>query len=794
MFQIPFYRRSPVMIAGRLAYHLNLNGAAITLDTACSGSISALNCAYEALRLGNCDAALVGACNLLLNPKSTSYFVANNMLSMDGHCRSMDQKASGFARSEAAVMIFLQRKTNSKRIYANIVHVDTSNEGFKQEGVSYPSIDRQTELLTRFYKDIDVDPLTVGYFETHGAATIVGDPIECGSIDRVFCTNRDEPLLVGSIKSNMGHGECTSGLCGITKLLLSFETGFIPPNLHFEEPRQDIPSLVAGRLKVCTETTPLPGPLCALNSFGYTGSNTHCLMRQWHKVKKNAGTPEDALPRLVNWAGRTDESMEIFDQLTTMPIDAEFIGLLHETQETASIGHLCRGFGIFGNRGVTENAVCLAREQSYFNEEKRPIVWLLSGMGSQWCKMGQSLQEVEIARNTIDRCHQILMAFDIDLWSIITSNDPAIFDSVLNSFVGINSIQMALVDILRAVNLPMDLIIGHSVGELVCSYADGSMTMQEVIMCSYWRGKISTEETFIDGRMAAVGLGHVDIQDQLPEGVYVACHNSSTSCTLCGPKEELERFVDELQSKGIFAKSVNSGRIAYHSKYVYGMKTKYFEKLKETIAEPKLRSPKWLSTSVPIEDRQSPAAIYSCPEYHLNNLLCPVLFEEALRELPTNSIIVEIAPCGLLQAIMKRELPNAIHIPMMQKFSEANSINILKALGKYVNQLMKKIIMVSPKFRNVHRIFIHGVPLRIKQLYPPIQFPVSRGTPMIAPLIKWDHSKVWAVPEHNENETSSERKVEVNLSDVDFEYMKGHVINGKTRFEIILPRNRFVSL
>lgn len=394
--------------------------------------------------------------------------------------------------------------------------------------------------------------------------------------------------------------------------------------------------------------------------------------------------PEDVLPRLVNWAGPIESMAAIFDQLTAMPMDVEFIGLLHQTQEPAASGHLCRGFGIFGSRGVTENAVCLAREQNYVNEEKRAVVWLFAGMGSQWCKMGESLQHIGIARDAIDRCHQILEPFGLDLWSIITSNDPAIFDSVLNSFVGINSIQIALVDILRAVNLPIDFIIGHSLGELVCSYADGSMTLQEVIMCSYWQGKICSEEPLIDGQMAAVGLGHVDIKDQLPEGVYVACHNSSTSCTLSGPKEKVEQFVAELQSKGIYAKSVNSGGIAFHSKYIHGIKVKYFEKLKEAIAEPKLRSEKWLSTSVPIEDGQSTAAKYSCPEYYLNNFLSPVLFEEAVRELPTNSIIVDIAPCGLLQAILKRELPSAIHTPMMQKFSKNNSINILKALGKYV--------------------------------------------------------------------------------------------------------------
>lgn len=403
-------------------------------------------------------------------------------------------------------------------------------------------------------------------------------------------------------------------------------------------------------------------------------------------MKVNGGAPNDSLPRLVNWAGRTDESISyMFDQLASMPLDAEFIGLLHGTQETEGEGNLCRAFGIFESGGIFQNAVCLAKEQNYFNEKKRPVVWLFSGMGSQWCGMGESLRQIDIARNAIDQCHEILRPHGIDVWTLITAKDPTTYDNILNAFVGICSIQIALVNVLRAVNLPLDFCVGHSVGELVCSYADGSLSLKEALMCAYWRGKISCEEQHIDGRMAAVGMSQKDIRDQLPNDVYVACHNSSTSCTLSGPRDKVERFVAELQSKGIFAKLVNTSGIAFHSKYIHCMKTKFFEKLRQTIVKPKLRSKKWLTTSVPIENSNLPAAKFSSPEYHVNNLLSPVLFEEALRKLPTNAIIVEIAPFGLLQAIMKRALPNAINIPMMQKDSENNSINILKALGRYVN-------------------------------------------------------------------------------------------------------------
>lgn len=674
------------MLAGRLAYHLHLHGKAITMDTACSGSMVALNCAYEALCLGKCDAALVGASNLCLNPSSSAFYEANTLLSPDGICYALDQRGCGFARAEAVVVIFLQRDRDAKRIYAHLVHSDVSSDGFKTEGLSFPSVRMQRDLFTRFYKEIDVDPNTVAYLEGHFTATVVGDPVECASTDSVFCSNRDEPFLIGTIKSNMGHAESAAGLCGLTKLVLTLDSGFVPPNMHFKEPRRDIPSLMAGKLKVCTEVTPLAGPLCALNSFGFAGSNTHTLLRQWHKVKVNGGAPDDHLPRLVNWAGRTDDACTaIFDQLTGMPMDAEFIGLLHETQEAECTGFLCRGFGIFKHCGVTKNAVCLATEQRHFDGQQRPVVWMFSGMGSQYCTMGRTLCEIDIARDAIDQCHNILLAYDLDLWSIIIRDDHTTFDSVLHSFVGIASIQIALVNILHAVRLPMDHLIGHSVGELICSYADGNLTLEETIKCAYWRGKISIDETPIDGGMAAVGMSYANIKDQLPDGIYVACRNSSTSCTITGPRERIVDYVAELQAKQIFAKAVNTGGIAYHSKYIQNMKTSFYERLKQTIAEPKLRSNKWLTTSVPAEKAHLPWTNYSSPEYHLNNLLSPVLFEDAVRKIPSNAIVVEIAPHGLLQAIMKRELPDAIHLSMMQKGSDNNAYSILKALGRYVD-------------------------------------------------------------------------------------------------------------
>lgn len=131
----------------------------------------------------------------------------------------------------------------------------------------------QWKLISDFYKSLKLDPRMVSYVEAHGTGTKVGDPEECSTLDKIFCKNRKEPLLVGSVKSNMGHCEASSGVCSITKAILAFESGFVAPNINFNKPRTDIPALMEGRLKVCTEVTPLPGNLIAANSFGFGGAN-----------------------------------------------------------------------------------------------------------------------------------------------------------------------------------------------------------------------------------------------------------------------------------------------------------------------------------------------------------------------------------------------------------------------------------------------------------------------------------------------------------------------------------------
>lgn len=614
------------------------------------------------------------------------YFVHRlGVLALDGYCRPFDHKASGYTRSEAICVVYLQKAKKANRIYANVVYSKTNCDGYKEEGITYPSGTVQQELLSDFYTDLKLDPRTLDYVEAHSTGTVVGDPEECKALDNIFCRNRKNPLLVGSVKSNIGHTESCSGACSIAKVIFAFENSLIPPNLHFEAIKKSIPALAQKRMIVCDEPTPFHGDKIAINSFGFGGANAHALLSRNKKTKIRNGIPADDLPRLVNWAGRTEQAVNhMLDELESRPLDAEYVALLHNIQKEETPGYIYRGYSVLAKdpSNINANAKSLARITNHVNETRLPIVWLFSGMGSQWTSMASSLMVFPIFRETIQTCHETLKPFGIDLISVITSNDEKVFKNIVNSFVGIAAVQIGLVNILRVLEVPMDYCIGHSVGELGCAYVDGTMTAEQMILSAYARGMVSKETEVILGSMAAVGLGYNNVKNLLPSSVEVACRNSFESSTISGPKEDVAAFVASLKVKGVFAKEIQCSNIPYHSKYIAEMGPKLLKRLQEIIPSPKKRSSKWLSTSAPKSEWNISKSQYSSAEYHTNNLLHSVLFEETVRYLPSKAICIEIAPHGLLQAIVKKSMPDSIHIPLTQRGHTNNAAFVLSALGK----------------------------------------------------------------------------------------------------------------
>jgi acyl transferase domain-containing protein/acyl-CoA synthetase (AMP-forming)/AMP-acid ligase II/acyl carrier protein len=269
--------------AGRLAFHLGFQGPAMALDTACSSSLVATHLAVQSLRNGECGIALAGGVNVILDPEISVYLSRARALAADGKCKAFDAKADGYVRGEGCGVIVLKRLSDAERdgdhIHAVIRGTAVNHDG-RSSGITVPNGPAQQQVLRRALENAGVDPSQVGFVEAHGTGTSLGDPIEIGALNAVL--KPDQPLLVGTLKSNIGHLEAAAGMAGIIKAVMCVENGAIPPNLHFESLNPHIDSSIP--IVVPVETTPWPEGraerIAGVSAFGLSGTNAHLIIGQ----------------------------------------------------------------------------------------------------------------------------------------------------------------------------------------------------------------------------------------------------------------------------------------------------------------------------------------------------------------------------------------------------------------------------------------------------------------------------------------------------------------------------------
>uniref|UniRef100_A0A672N4K5 Fatty acid synthase n=1 Tax=Sinocyclocheilus grahami TaxID=75366 RepID=A0A672N4K5_SINGR len=736
------------MFANRLSYFFDFNGPSTAIDTACSSSLLALENAFNAIRHGQCDAALVGGVNLLLKPNTSVQFMKLGMLSPEGACKSFDASGNGYCRSEAAVAVLLTKKSMAKRIYSTVLNAGNNTDGYKEQGVTFPSGEMQQRLVRSLYQDANITPEQVEYIEAHGTGTKVGDPQEVNGIVSVFCQSQRDPLLIGSTKSNMGHPEPASGLAALAKVVLSLEHGVWAPNIHFHDPNPDIPALTDGRVHVVSEPIPVRGGIVGINSFGFGGSNVHVILRP-HGSKSLAQAAQPSVPRLLQASGRTEEAVtSLLNNAQQHKDNPSYLSLLNDVSGVPTAGMPYRGYALIGAQGELT-------EVQQAQPTPRPLWYICSGMGTQWAGMGRSLMQLPEFRESIQRSDVALKDTGLCVSRLLMDADESTFEDTVHAFVGLAAIQVAQIDMLQKMGLQPDGIVGHSVGELACGYGDGSLSHSEAILAAYWRGRCIKEANLPPGGMAAVGY--------LPMVPFTNPPIISPSVTISGPQDSVSKFVAQLKESGVFAKEVRSAGVAFHSYYMASIAPALLCALQNVIKSPRPRSARWISTSIPQTDWESPLALYSSAEYHVNNLVSPVLFQEGLNFVPDNAVVVEIAPHALLQAILKRSLKPTCSILPLVKRGHANNLEFFLS--------------------HVGKIYMNG-----NKLYPTVEYPVPTGTPLISPHIQWDHSQVWDVPKVEDFPAGSGGSTSATVYNIDMNpespdyYMIGHCIDGRVLY------------
>ena len=552
------------VISNRISYIFDLHGPSFTVDTACSSALVALNEAVVSLRSGRVDTALVAGVNILASPHSFVGFSQAAMLSRFGQCQAFSKNADGYVRSEGGVVLVLRTREAAERngdaVHAYITGSDVNSDG-RTNGISLPSQAYQARLLEKLYIEPGVDLDSLAFMEAHGTGTPVGDPIEATAIGETLAKTRDQPLLIGSVKTNIGHMEAASGLGGVLKAMLALEHDQLPASLHSEDlnPHIDFNAL---NLTVARELTPLPRAigkrrLAGVNSFGFGGTNAHVILAD---VQKPVPAPIDrqasycvlsahsrgALGALVAaYATRLEQADdEAFapllaatayrrDQLAHRVV----LPVTSRADATALLDKLC---------DEDQDVVGAARGTAIARDA--PVAFVFSGNGSQFVGMGLTAYRRNAAfRERLDAISREFLA--LAGWSIVETLQADDLAAKLEltqiSQPLLFAVQSAACQALRACGLTPTFVLGHSVGEVAAAEAAGALDSANALKTIFSRS-LHQELTFGQGSMAVI-IGSRDavaaILAELPS-LEIAAYNSPRAFTVSGRKDEIACLPD----------------------------------------------------------------------------------------------------------------------------------------------------------------------------------------------------------------------------------------------------------
>ncbi len=665
---------SMTMLAARLSYIFDLRGPSVTMDTACSSSLVALHYACKALINDECDMALAGGVNVMLSAEYPIIMSKGHFLARDGHCKSFDAKADGYSRGEGCGIVLLKRLDDAIRdgdqIHAVICGTGVNQDG-RTDGITVPSASAQEALIREVYTQANVPLHAVRYVEAHGTGTPIGDPLEAEALGRTMGAGRDEtqPLIIGSVKANIGHLEAAAGVAGLIKACLCLQHRLVPRQIHLDDPNPAIPFEELG-LKLPLNALPLPTsngePLYAgVNSFGYGGTNAHAILRAYPPVQP-ALTRHQASTCLLPLSARNEGALRLMAEACAdalvqedAPAAADFSSAMalyrshfdhRMVVQGTSQTELAARLRTFLTEGAAEG-VTVGRS---LNQRQSGVVFVFSGMGPQWWGMGQALLESEpVFRASAEACDQAFQK--VSGWSILDEMRMPEANSRMRetciaqpaNFV----LQVALASLLKHLGVEPSAIVGHSVGEIAAAYLSGALVLEDAACVVFHRSRLQ-QTTAGTGTMLAVGLGAADIEPWL-EGyenlVSIAAINSLRSLTLSGDGAALNVIAERLGETGIFHRFLQV-EVPYHSPMMEPLRD-------ELIASLTNLSPR--TPHVPLYSTVSGKQWQPCDQhdgaYWFRNLRDPVLFADAIDSLIENgyTLFAEIGPHPVLTSAIR---------------------------------------------------------------------------------------------------------------------------------------------
>ncbi|WP_118083002.1 type I polyketide synthase [Streptomyces sp. CC0208] len=659
--------------AGRLAYVLDTRGPSMAVDTACSSSLVAVHHACVSLRTGESDTAIAAGVNLLLSPVVSMAFRRAGALAPDGRCKPFSPDANGIGRGEGCAAVILKRLSDAERdgdrVLA-VIRATAVNSDGRSNGLLAPNPAAQQALLTTAYARAGLTPAHVDYVEAHGTGTPLGDPIEAGALGAVLGADRDpdQPLLLGSVKSNLGHLESAAGVTGLVKTVLALHHDVIPPSLHCAEGS----ALDDVRLRVVTEGEPWPryaGTATAgVSGFGFGGTNAHAVLEEWRPGILPARPAEEPGARLhllsdVDGERLRDTAARLADWLGTATAHpADVARTLAGRTGRGGV----RAAVVAGDRDELADglaALAQGRPHGRVVTGERDLVgpgpvWVFSGYGSQWAGMGRRLLAEEPAFAAA--VEKIDAECGLSLHDRLASGSE--LDSLEVAQPVLFGLQVALAELWRSYGVEPAAVIGHSLGEVAAAVCAGALDVAEGARIVAERARLLSR--LRGGAMAVVDLddGELDALARDFPGVHVAVHSSPGQKVVTGEEPAVARLVRWLEEQGRAARSMRVVG-AGHSPQVEPL----LAELTESLTDVGGRAPRVPVYSTVLDDPRGDCLFDSA--HWAANLRRPVRLDRAVAAAAADGhrAFVEISPHPVLARALTDNVPGALAIGTLRR-------------------------------------------------------------------------------------------------------------------------------
>jgi phthiocerol/phenolphthiocerol synthesis type-I polyketide synthase E len=685
-----------VYLSTLISYKLNLTGPSLTVQTACSSSLVAVHLACQGLLSGDCEMALAGGVSIHLPQNSGYLHQPGSIMSADGHCRAFDAQASGTVAGNGVGIVVLKRLAaaidDGDHVLAVIKGTAINNDGSAKISYTAPSIIGQAAVIRAAQATAEIDADSISYVETHGTATILGDPIEVTALTQAFrhSTDRTGFCAIGSLKTNIGHLDATAGVAGLIKATLALQHQQIPPSLHFTTPNPQI-DWSASPFYVNTHLTAWPQTSvprrAGISSLGVGGTNAHAILEE--APVPLATTPSHPWHLLI-LSAKNEHA------LTAMATNlAQYLKQNPDVDLSDVAATLQRGRTAYTHRWM---AVCqslpeaiLALQQrvmSVVSPSDRPVVFLLPGQGSQYVNMGKQLYAAEpVVRSTIDRCATILQPhLGLDLRQLLypTPDSTATAADKLQqtqfSQAAIFTVEYALAKLWQSWGIRPQALIGHSIGEYVAACLAGVFDLPTALALVASRGRLMQSQP--PGAMLAVPLSVENIAPYLDGHLSIAAINTPRLCVVAGAIAAVAALEEQLASQGITCRPLRTSH-AFHSPTMSSIA----EQFAQQVASISLQPPQvpyisnvtgtWITSSAATD-----------PQYWADHLCQTVQFAAGAATLLAqgDQLYLEVGPGDTLSNLLRQQsdlTPSSVINTLRHPHDQRDDLSLaLQSLGQ----------------------------------------------------------------------------------------------------------------